>query len=88
MDQNLYFYVRLPEDWRYSAEVMDGEQRREWKVRRVLTGKVLLEIRRLEAGETPPEDAQRIPGDENLYMIPGANLPVLEARTLRMTSLA
>lgn len=88
LDPDFGLYIRLPESWRGNVTVEIGEQPGEWKVLRDGTSATLLSMRLLEAGETVPERAWRVPGADEMYLIVSDALVLTETMGIRTVLLS
>ena len=78
LDSDRKLYIRLPEEWRGRIKVADGSRKGEWIIQNVQTLSPLVTLRVYEEDQTPPQDALKVPGADNTFIVFGSALTLQE----------
>ncbi len=78
LDSDRKLYIRLPEEWRGRIKVADGSRKGEWIIQNVQTLSPLVTLRVYEEDQTPPQDALKVPGADNTFIVFASALTLQE----------
>ncbi len=88
LDSDRAVYIRLPDAWRDSITVVDGDGDGEWRIQHKASAMPLLSLQVIESGESPPAGSARVPGTISTYLVYGGSLPPAEVDTIAMLLLS
>ncbi|MDL2294822.1 hypothetical protein LJC60_09395 [Ruminococcaceae bacterium OttesenSCG-928-D13] len=81
-------YIRLPEAWRESIQVVDGAGAGEWNIINRQTMATLVSLHVARAGDNVPPDARPVPGNPDTYLQYHGGLSAADREIITVTALS